>query len=806
MVDDLAAEGVLAYRRAAVEFAIAQNWPLTPLQGKVPILKAWTRQPPAAPEMVRRWAVEYNLGLRTGTISRIVVVDQDRGGNVASLDLPETLCVETGSGGIHYYFAIPEDLSLGNTAGKLGPKIDTRGDGGQVVYPGSIHPETGRMYRWANASNPEQLPIADLPMHIVEVLRPKPKPPLDPVSRRATTGSRYARAALEAELEAVRGAPNGAGNDQLNRSAFALGRLVGAGLLGETAVVEALVDAATPRRPETEARATIQSGVDAGKREPRAPAPPPARCNTGAARPSQTPQIKITLDVRGVVDQALEALIAADVGVYQRAQSLVRVIQESGRPSKGIVRAQGTPIITTIGDSALLELLSDSADWIGFKKTKVGRIAEATHPPKWARDVLLARGTWPGLPWLEGVISSPTIRADGSILGSAGYDPASGLLFDPMGATFPAIPARPTREDARNALFEIAEPFAEFPFADQNVGLSGAIAAVLSIIARHAFGGPVPMFAIRSTTPGSGKDLMVCAICVIATGREPARTTAPRGKEADAEWRKRILAHALAGDSAILIGNVEGALGAPTLADTLTKTSITERLLGVNRNLTVPMFASWFATGNNLTFRGDLARRVIPVDLDPRVEHPEDRAGPAPDRRWTHPDLLDYVGHERPRLVSSALTLLRAFHVAGHPEHGKPLKGSFEAWDRLIRGAVIWAGAADPLVACQAVREEGDADLDALRGALACWCQAFGTETITAAHAVKEARIREDGELVTVLATLAGCEVMHLDGRALGNALRRVQGRIVGGLRFERAGGDRHEKVVRWHVRGEPGR
>ncbi len=518
------------------------------------------------------------------------------------------------------------------------------------------------------------------------------------------------------------------------------------------------------------------------------------------------PKIKISLDVRRTVDQALDAIIEADAEIFQRAQSLVRVIRESGRPGAGIRRAEGAPIITGISDAGLLELSTDVADWIALRKAKEGLTETPALPPKHIRDALRDRKTWPGLPWLEGVIDAPTIRPDGSILDRPGYDLVTGLLYDPRGVAFPPVKDRPTKADAQAAMLDLAEPFAEFCFTDQNTGLAGCIAATLTLLGRAAIPGPCPMFAARSTTPGSGKGLIVDAICIIATGRAPARMAAQRGKDADTEGAKTILSVLLEGDPAILIDNAEGAFGYPSIAALLTANVFKGRLLGQSRTIEAPARAVWFLTGNGITFKGDLGRRVIPIDLDPAVEHPEDRIGPGTGKPWTHPALLTHVQEKRPALVSAGLTLLRAFHVAGRPGHGKPLKGSFEDWDRLIRAAVILAGAADPLDACETIREEGDADLDALRGALACWHEAFAGRALTAPEAVSTAKAhayREtspDPELLTALATLAGCEVAKLDGRGLGNVLKRVKGRPAGGLRFKREGKDRKAKIIKWAV------
>lgn len=80
----------------------------------------------------------------------------------------------------------------------------------------------------------------------------------------------YVRAILTRELDAVRNAPNGHRNDTLNRAAFALGTIVGAGELNAAQVEANLLDAASAAGlPEDEARATVRSGVAAGQTNPR---------------------------------------------------------------------------------------------------------------------------------------------------------------------------------------------------------------------------------------------------------------------------------------------------------------------------------------------------------------------------------------------------------------------------------------------------------------------------------------------------------------------------------------------------------
>jgi hypothetical protein len=49
---------------------------------------------------------------------------------------PPTWTVKTGGGGLHYYFNLPPDVEIRNSADKLGRGLDVRGEGGYVLLPG----------------------------------------------------------------------------------------------------------------------------------------------------------------------------------------------------------------------------------------------------------------------------------------------------------------------------------------------------------------------------------------------------------------------------------------------------------------------------------------------------------------------------------------------------------------------------------------------------------------------------------------------------------------------------------------------
>ena len=157
-----------------------------PIVGKRPILPRW--QQTTAQTALRkvedavRTGSADNLGILTGKPSKIVVVDIDiaKGGLdfwnelIAENPLPETFTVETGSGGRHYYFQYDDRTStLRNATGAIKKKgIDLKSNSGQVVFPGSIHPETGRMYDIIDGTTESgDVIIASMPDWLFELLR-----------------------------------------------------------------------------------------------------------------------------------------------------------------------------------------------------------------------------------------------------------------------------------------------------------------------------------------------------------------------------------------------------------------------------------------------------------------------------------------------------------------------------------------------------------------------------------------------------------------------------------------------------------
>lgn len=164
------------FKQIALNVAGVQDKAVFRLNGKVPLkgsngFKDATRDQ----DQINRWwdtTPNANPGIPTGADNDLYVLDFDcgKGGQdlVARFEekyglLPRTRVVRTGSG-FHYWFRYPGGL-LGNTASKLLEYVDTRGEGGYVLAPGSLHPN-GKYYELVDPT----APIADLPEHLIEAL------------------------------------------------------------------------------------------------------------------------------------------------------------------------------------------------------------------------------------------------------------------------------------------------------------------------------------------------------------------------------------------------------------------------------------------------------------------------------------------------------------------------------------------------------------------------------------------------------------------------------------------------------------
>ena len=235
--------------------------------GKHPRLRHGLTEATTDPVRLEMWWARWpdaNIGLRTGIVMDVADIDTIEGWHglrhLLGGAMPAGPRVRTGGGGWHVWF---QPTGNGNRV-RLLPGLDWRGAGGYVLAPPSRH-ASGAGYTWLIR------PGRDLPraLRALTGLIEGP-PPVGPPPRPVARPERYAAVALEAEVDRVARAPVGTRNDTLNRAAFALGRLVAAGMLDAWTVRSELDRAARQAGlGRAEVSRTIRSGLTAGQESPR---------------------------------------------------------------------------------------------------------------------------------------------------------------------------------------------------------------------------------------------------------------------------------------------------------------------------------------------------------------------------------------------------------------------------------------------------------------------------------------------------------------------------------------------------------
>ena len=491
------------------------------------------------------------------------------------------------------------------------------------------------------------------------------------------------------------------------------------------------------------------------------------------------------------VDAAEDILLthAEDLRIFQRAGEVVRVITLADPiHSGGLRREIGTVQLAPVGAVALTEYFDRLITWQKTKAGKDGIIPPRIDcPAKIAAAYLSRLGSW-RLAVLTGIISAPIMRPDGSVLCRAGYDPSTGLFLT---EDWPELNGKPSVEDALEALAVLQRPYSEFPFVGTE-DHSVLIAAKLTAIQRRLLPS-APLFGFKAPTQRTGKTLLAECVAITCTGR-PAPAMAVSGDRE--EIRKAVAAALREGHSIVNLDNIEHPLGSPDLSRAITQPEYADRLLGETRILRLPTNLLWTATGNNLAFRGDLAVRALLCRLNAKLERPEER-------QFKVTDLKGYVAEHRRELVIAAITILRAYVVAGSPDQQLKPWGGFDEWSRVIRAPLVWLGMADPCATRQHVIEDNP-DREQAAALITAWHSVFGGEAVQIAHVI--VRAAPSPELTSALLAAGGDknDGNRIDPRRVSWWCRAWRDRVVDGFSLVR--GKDYGKSATWRVVQTPDR
>src|SRR5262249_31241263 len=290
-----------------------------------------------------------------------------------------------------------------------------------------------------------------------------------------------------------------------------------------------------------------------------------------------------------------------------------------------------------------------------YKRTLWGR--KQTPPPFAVVRDMLARPNPPLSP-LTRIVEAPVFGKNGELIITPGYHPTAQVYYSPRGKfTVAPIPKQPSEheiEAARNAILDI---LIDFPFVSLQER-ANAIAIMLLPFVRDLIDGATPLHLIEKPTPGTGGSLLAEVLIYPSIGGFPPVLTEARE---DDEWRKRITAKLIEGASVVFIDNIRRRLESSHLASAITATVWTDRLLGVNESILVPVRCLWVATGNNPILSEELVRRSIRIRLDAKTDRPW------MNRKFKYPDLRNWIVMHRAELVNACLVLIQAWIAQGKP-------------------------------------------------------------------------------------------------------------------------------------------
>lgn len=769
--------------------------------GKHPRVKDWQDAATIDTEQIETWWSRWpdaNPAVATGLGSGCFVVDLDPRNDgftafaelVGDRELPETFSVATGGGGAHLLYRHPdadiEDPVRRSWRKWLAKGVDIKGDGGYVIGVGALH-LSGKHYIVEL-----DVPIVPAPPWLVD-LATKPRAtaastdgtPWAPVDHGAVLPDlhEYARHIADQHEPGVEG-------EEGSRPTLVVAILLYKGLgLPDDADTRAIYDrylqrCTPPWTNEIEIRHKIESAKESDKR---------LGFKLGEfriwrwARRRKTekqprPVLKITTDEEEVADAAIAA-IAARQRFFDRGGALVDVI-DGELPAKRLVPLPPTRVREAIASAVLLEKFDKRPrEWV------------PSHVPDWLARAVAHRGTWPGFRRVHALSTIPVLRSDGTLHETPGWDPLTMVFYAPTCEVAP-VAAAPTLDDARAALALIYDVVDQFPF-DEPVHKAAWLAALLTPFCRHAFDGPAPLMFIDANTRGSGKTKLVDGIGVIHSGKLMMSMPPTNNEE---EMRKRVTTIAMSGAMTTSIDNVQGLFGDASVDMLLTRTTWSDRLLGGNDQVECEVRTTWYATGNNVGFRGDTARRVLHVRLCSPDERPEERGD------FRYPNLLEHIRGVRGRLLHACATILRAYAVAGAPESGGATWGSYEGWCRVVRDCIMWLGEPDIVEAKHKMEEGADRDSSTVAQLIAGWeeVQSALGGSATAAQVLSKLSempgAMKYSTLRTAISELCGTVGNQLPSvKHLGSQLRRFRERVVNGKRLRRARMTREGAVI-WQV------
>ncbi len=778
--EQLTAELNAAEKKMETFRELAERFSLIRLTGKRPIEKGWEQYCETMRSFDEIGFISSdNAGVACGPASKIIVLDIDDLAEFKRLcaerswEVPLTFSVITGSGKPHFYFQYPPNgKSYGNKAFKKKNEddsetsiFDLRGKGGQVVAPGSIHPDTGQPYTVYNDAE-----IAPAPQWLLDLY----EEPVQGVVSKNETGETHWDGNLETLpvspriLQLIKeGKPKG----QRSEAAMSvLDALVAKGISDDQICqVFDQYPIGEKARDKKDQFKWLHTQIEKARKYVAA--------NPISESKAGKPEINAERrDVENVSKEVWDTLIAGNnpPWLFRNPVGVVGLEENEDGPLS----------FKPLSKDRMTRILVRKISW--YKPEKDKRLPAL--PPSWVIKDMLSDPK-PPLPYLSRIVKHPVFSADGSLTVDRGYSEKTKCYYSaPPDLQIPEVPEAPQQSDLQRARMTIEDLLYDFPLVGQSERANCVGLFILPFI-RELIQGQVPLHLIESPTPGTGKSLLARVLTYPALGHDIDFGTVPQNEE---EFRKRITSVLINNPSYVLFDNAR-TLTSAQLSAAITAPMWEDRILGETKmEVHLPVRCIWMATGNNPTVSVEIARRTIRIRLDARVDRPWQRDS----SQFRHPNIISWVKQNRGELIWAALTLAKAWIVAGSPEPKgiKPM-GSFEEYSRVIGGILQVAGVKGFLGNADEFYESSDSEGADLRFFVSRWWESFADRPVGVSE-IYELVIGSDIQI-----DLGNGKSVRSQKTSLGKILSSLRDRHIGEYKVVHAGSKDNAKL--WKLVGQ---
>ncbi|MCU1685794.1 MAG: hypothetical protein JWQ81_6533 [Amycolatopsis sp.] len=390
-------------------------------------------------------------------------------------------------------------------------------------------------------------------------------------------------------------------------------------------------------------------------------------------------------DTIRVLTAALDNGIIPNTYVTDGAPVVVEEVSGAADPTAGDDDVVLPLSISVLKPGLLAGLLADHTEVLRPKPTRGGGVEDEEISPAGPElTAVLSRRTWPGLPVLRRIISTPVLRPDGTLLQTPGYDESTGFYLADTGH-LEQIPDRPTPEQVEQARgFLLGTFLRDFPWRSA-ADRANYLALLVTPLIRPFTRSLSPFGMIEASMPGSGKTILAGCVGLLVGQRVLTWT------DSEDELRKSITTVLADSVGVVVFDNLaEGeVVNSAVLARLVTERTWSDRRLGTNSAATFANDRLWLATGNNLRTGGDMASRAVWVRLDPDCPRPEARTG------FTIPNLDSWIldPANRATVLRHVLILVLDWTANGAPmAKGVPQMRQFTRWAQYLGGFLAHHG------------------------------------------------------------------------------------------------------------------